>query len=103
MVHLFCGESRLARMAQRTFVARNASRRCGRDVVRRLTQHPCIGTGMTGLAGSVGNPRMGIGQADWRPGCRGMAIGTVRVGRHMIGQLDIDIRIRGAMAARAGR
>lgn len=101
VVHFFRRKCRLAAVAQRTFVSRHAGRTGRRNVIRRFAQHPGIGTRMTGLAGTRGDPGVSIGQLHWRPergvvadlavGCRG----------HVIRQFDIDIGVGRTVAVSA--
>lgn len=101
VVHFFRRKCRLAAVAQRTFVAWHAGRAGRRNVIRWLAKHAGIGTGMTGLAGTRGDPGVSIGQLHWRPergvvadlaaGCRG----------DVIRQFDIDIGVGRAMTVSA--
>ena len=103
VIHSLRRESRLAAMTQGAFITWHARRRGGWDMVGRLAKNSGIGSRMASLAGSVGDPGVGVGQADRCPSRYRVAIRTVRIGWHMVRRLDVDIRIRRRMAGRTGR
>lgn len=106
VVHSLRGKTTYRRtgVAQRTFVTGHAGRRSGRDVVGDLARHTKIGTGVTGSAGTFGNPGMGICLVR-RPEVGGMTNLATRRRRYVIGCFHVHIRVSIGMAggARPGR
>lgn len=93
VVHFFCSEPAHCRagMAKRTFVARHASRRGGRDMVGHFAWNAQISTGVARCASTLGNTD--VGKCRCCPHALDVTDITTSSCRHMVGRLHVDIRV----------